>query len=111
MRPRVGTCLPRTCWTRTTWTTARWRRVRELTSSAGFPTLTWWAGGRCRWCVPRARSFNSRRTRDRELPSTRTRWPGLYLAGEITEDSSLNGAIRSGEAAARIVANDLEWRP
>jgi len=42
------------------------------------------------------------------LPATRTRWPGLYLAGEITEDSSLNGAIRSGEAAAHIVANDLQ---
>jgi phytoene dehydrogenase-like protein len=46
-----------------------------------------------------------------ELPVTRTRWPGLYLAGEITEDSSLNGAIRSGEAAARIVAQDLQPRP
>jgi ligand-binding SRPBCC domain-containing protein len=42
-----------------------------------------------------------------KLPSTRTRWPGLYLAGEVTEDSSLNGAMRSGEAAARAVANDL----
>jgi phytoene dehydrogenase-like protein len=42
-----------------------------------------------------------------KLPSTRTRWPGLYLAGELTEDSSLNGAMRSGEAAARAVANDL----
>lgn len=44
---------------------------------------------------------------ERQLPSTRTRWPGLYLAGDITEDSSINGAIRSGEAAARIVADDL----
>ena len=43
-----------------------------------------------------------------KLPSTRTRWPGLYLAGELTEDSSLNGAMRSGEAAARAVANDLQ---
>jgi phytoene dehydrogenase-like protein len=42
-----------------------------------------------------------------ELPSTRTSWSGLYLAGEITEDSSINGAVRSGEAAARIVAHDL----
>ena len=40
----------------------------------------------------------------RELPATSTRWPGLYLASEITEDSSLNGAMRSGEAAARAVA-------
>jgi ligand-binding SRPBCC domain-containing protein len=32
----------------------------------------------------------------------------LYLAGEITEDSSINGAIRSGEAAARMVAHDVQ---
>jgi predicted NAD/FAD-dependent oxidoreductase len=43
----------------------------------------------------------------RQLPSTRTRWPGLYLAGDTTEDSSINGAIRSGEAAARTVADDF----
>ncbi|HEX8968756.1 MAG TPA: NAD(P)/FAD-dependent oxidoreductase [Chloroflexota bacterium] len=46
-----------------------------------------------------------------ELPATRTPWPGLYVAGEITEDRSLNGAMRSGEAAARIVSNDLQPRP
>ncbi len=39
-----------------------------------------------------------------DLPSTRTRWPGLYLASELTEDSSFNGAMRSGEA----VANDVQ---
>lgn len=33
--------------------------------------------------------------------------PGLYLAGEYTEDSSINGAIRSGEAAAGTVLGDL----
>lgn len=43
-----------------------------------------------------------------KLPSTRARWPGLYLAGELTEDSSLNGAMRSGEAAAHTVVRDLQ---
>jgi len=42
-----------------------------------------------------------------DLPSARTRWRGLCLAGEITEDSSINGAIRSGETAARLIAHDL----
>lgn len=38
-----------------------------------------------------------------ELPSNRTERPGLYLAGEYTEDSSINGAMLSGEKAAREV--------
>ena len=42
------------------------------------------------------------------LPTNRTAWRGLYLAGEITEDSSINGALRSGESAARIVLADLQ---
>jgi Flavin containing amine oxidoreductase len=42
-----------------------------------------------------------------DLPSTRTLWPGLYLAGELSEDSSLNGAMRSGEAAANDVQAHL----
>jgi phytoene dehydrogenase-like protein len=41
------------------------------------------------------------------LPRARTAWPGLYLAGEITEDSSINGALRGGEAAARVVLTDF----
>lgn len=40
------------------------------------------------------------------LPRNRTNTPGLYLAGEYTEDSSINGAIRSGEAAAGAVLGD-----
>ncbi|CAN5909841.1 NAD(P)/FAD-dependent oxidoreductase [soil metagenome] len=34
------------------------------------------------------------------LPTNRTATPGLILAGEYTEDSSINGAILSGEKAA-----------
>ncbi len=34
------------------------------------------------------------------LPRNRTAIPGLFLAGEYTEDSSINGALRSGEGAA-----------
>ncbi len=41
-----------------------------------------------------------------DLPRNRTAVPGLYLAGEYTEDSSINGAIRSGEAAAGEVLGD-----
>jgi phytoene dehydrogenase-like protein len=46
----------------------------------------------------------------RTLGVTRREWDGLYLAGEITEDSSINGALRSGEAAARAVLTDLLQR-
>ena len=34
------------------------------------------------------------------LPANRTATPGLVLAGEFTEDSSINGAMLSGEKAA-----------
>ncbi|ABG03721.1 amine oxidase [Rubrobacter xylanophilus DSM 9941] len=37
------------------------------------------------------------------LPKNRTSTPGLFLAGEYTVDSSINGAILSGERAAREV--------
>ena len=37
------------------------------------------------------------------LPGNRTRAPGLFLAGEFTEDSSINGSMLSGEKAAREV--------
>jgi len=38
------------------------------------------------------------------LPENRTATPGLVLAGEYTEDSSINGAMLSGERAAGAVA-------
>ena len=41
------------------------------------------------------------------LPPQRTATPGLYLAGELTRSSSVNGAIEAGEAAARLVLEDL----
>ncbi len=37
------------------------------------------------------------------LPENRTETPGLTLAGEYTEDSSINGSMLSGEKAAREV--------
>ena len=37
------------------------------------------------------------------LPRNRTATPGLFLAGEYTEDSSINGSMLSGERAAREV--------
>ncbi len=40
------------------------------------------------------------------LPGTVTATPGLYLAGEATTESSYNGALLSGEAAARAVLRD-----
>ncbi len=39
------------------------------------------------------------------LPTNRTATPGLVLAGEYTEDSSINGAMLSGEKAAEAVMN------
>ena len=38
-----------------------------------------------------------------DLPRNRTATPGLVLAGEYTEDSSINGSMLSGEKAAREV--------
>jgi hypothetical protein len=37
------------------------------------------------------------------LPENRTQTPGLVIAGEYTEDSSINGSMLSGEKAARAV--------
>jgi len=44
--------------------------------------------------------------RYRTLPGNATEIAGLYLASEATVDSSYNGAILSGEAAARLVVSD-----
>jgi len=41
------------------------------------------------------------------LPVNRTSTIGLYLAGEYTHDSSVNGAMLSGETAAKVIAHDL----
>ena len=41
------------------------------------------------------------------LPPVRTATPGLYLASEVTVDSSQNGAMLSGERAAAAVLEDL----
>ncbi len=38
-----------------------------------------------------------------KLPENRTDVPGLVLAGEYTEDSSINGSMLSGERAAEAV--------
>ncbi len=40
------------------------------------------------------------------LPRNRTETPGLYLAGEYTVDSSINGAIQSGVNAAQAILRD-----
>ena len=41
-----------------------------------------------------------------QLPGNRTATKGLYLAGEFTEDSSISGAMLSGENAAAAVLSD-----
>ncbi|MGD9711643.1 MAG: NAD(P)/FAD-dependent oxidoreductase [Thermomicrobiales bacterium] len=41
------------------------------------------------------------------VPGNRAPTPGLYLAGDYTRDSSINGAIISGEQAADAVLADL----
>ena len=40
------------------------------------------------------------------LPANRTVYPGLYVAGEFTEASSINAAMISGEKAARALLRD-----
>ena len=42
-----------------------------------------------------------------DLPAARTSTPGLYLGGEYTRASSINGAMEAGEAAARAVLDDF----
>ncbi|MDP8939779.1 MAG: FAD-dependent oxidoreductase [Actinomycetota bacterium] len=49
--------------------------------------------------IPFAQFAQPPGTHDR-LPANRTATPGLILAGEYTEDSSINGSILSGEKAA-----------
>lgn len=44
------------------------------------------------------------------LPGNETSTPGLFLASEATVDSSYNGAVLSGEGAARAVLRDLSRR-
>ena len=44
------------------------------------------------------------------LPGNRTATPGLFLASEATVDSSVNGAVISGERAAGIVDVYLRGR-
>lgn len=41
------------------------------------------------------------------LPSTETKIPGVYLAGEYTENSSIDGAIASGEKCSKAVLRRL----
>ncbi len=41
------------------------------------------------------------------LPDNRTARPGLYLAGEITEASSINAAMLSGERCAEAIMRDI----
>jgi phytoene dehydrogenase-like protein len=45
-------------------------------------------------------------TRER-LPSNRTRFPTLMLAGEVTESSSIEGAVVSGTRAAELIRTTL----
>jgi hypothetical protein len=42
-----------------------------------------------------------------ELPPQRTKTTGLYLAGEFTRSSSMNGAMEAGEAVARLLLEDF----
>lgn len=44
-----------------------------------------------------------------KLPINRTQTAGLYLAGEYTVESSLNGAILAGERAASALVHDLQF--
>lgn len=43
-----------------------------------------------------------------DLPANRTTQPGLFLAGEYTEASSINAAMISGEKAAKAVVRSLQ---
>jgi phytoene dehydrogenase-like protein len=45
-----------------------------------------------------------------KLPENRTEQPGLYVAAEWTEASSINGAMTSGERCAALVGSELRQR-
>ncbi|HLY67955.1 MAG TPA: FAD-dependent oxidoreductase, partial [Chloroflexota bacterium] len=47
----------------------------------------------------------------RSAPANRTPISGLYMAGEYTQDSSINGALTSGETAARAILEDHRVEP
>jgi hypothetical protein len=98
-----------TCWRPTSWTLA----ARMTTRSKPARGRTWRAcpargsGALAKLAVVRTpRSQFAQPPRAATTLANRTAWRGLYLAGEMTEDSSLNGALRSAEAAARAVVAD-----
>ncbi len=59
--------------------------------------------------IPHAQFSQPPRWRDHR-PGTRTATPGLYLAGEYLQSSSIQGALRSGVDAARAVVAHHEER-
>jgi phytoene dehydrogenase-like protein len=69
-----------------------WRGIRSLVPLAAYQ-------------VPFAQLAQPPGFRDR-LPGNRTPTTGLYLAGEYTEASSINGAMISGEKAAEAILED-----
>lgn len=79
--------------------------------------LQQWFGGRAAglrclaiYRLPRAQFRQPPHWRERR-PNIRTATPGLYLAGEYMQSSSIQGALRSGVEAARVVLGEQGRAP
>ncbi len=85
----------------------------ELTAKCREEIATWFPGRE----LPKLRHLATYRIRFAQfrqppgiftkLPENTTPTDGLFLAGEYTASSSINGAIRSGESAAKAVLDAL----
>ncbi len=73
----------------------------------GAEDISWWCPSAdleplAIYRIPYAQFFQRPGIHER-LPENHTKTPGLFLAGEYTEDSSINGSMLSGEKAAEEV--------
>src|SRR5215203_3212712 len=73
----------------------------------GAEDISWWCPNAdleplAIYRIPYAQFFQRPGIHER-LPENYTKTPGLFLAGEYTEDSSINGSMLSGEKAAEEV--------
>jgi len=85
-----------------------WAEVAAVTSLPAAPLPTWQV------TTERAATFAALPVEERRRPAARTRWNNLTLAGDWTATglpASIDGAIRSGRAAAeRLLTATLERR-
>jgi squalene-associated FAD-dependent desaturase len=80
-----------------------WRDVAAVHGLSGSPPP-------CRIVKERRATFAATPVQDARRPATRTAWSNLFLAGDWTATglpATIEGALRSGEAAAAFVRSEL----